>query len=211
VDALADLADTVPPALFRAAHARASSDVGRRQEACARLATRAAAGFANLRDWSQLAELSNWSEVAAGSGNRDAIDLLHELLLPWSAQVICTRTHVAGAVAHYLGMLEGARGDHVAAEVHFAEALELHERFEAPFHIARTHVEWARMLLGLPRSTALARRHLDLAIDLARAAGCGFVLATAEQLRTEAGRSATISRRTRRSSWTGRPPAGSAG
>ena len=139
IDVLEGLADDVPLPLFRAAKARVYYDIGRHAEARALLAVEADASFAHLLDWSWLALMSNWAEVAAGLGDRTAVDVLHEQLLPWSTQVICTRTHVAGAVAHYLGMLDAARHDYLSAEMHFDRALTVHRSLRAPFHVARTH------------------------------------------------------------------------
>ena len=34
------------------------------------------------------------------------------------------------------------------ADVHFEEALRMHERSEAPFFVARTKLEWGRRLVG---------------------------------------------------------------
>ena len=103
--------------------------------------------------------------------------------------MICTRTHVAGAVAHYLGLLDAARADDEQAEAHFTTALDLHRRFRAPFHEARTHLAWGQMLLrsSTTRSIDEARTHLSTARDLARNAGCALVHSTAERLLGEGG------------------------
>ena len=189
VDALEELTDRVPLPMFRAALARVYDEIGRHDEAHELLAIQTAAGFPHLGDWSWLAEVSNWTEIAARADNRSAVDLLHQRLLPWSSQVICTRTHVAGAVAHYLGLLDAARADDEQAEAHFTTALDLHRRFRAPFHEARTHLAWGQMLLrsSTTRSIDEARTHLSTARDLARDAGCALVHSTAERLLGEGG------------------------
>ena len=187
IDVLEELADSVPLPLFRAAKARVYFDIGRHAEARDLLAVEADAAFADLVDLSWLAVLSNWAEVAAGLGDRATVDLLHKQLLPWSTQVICTRTHVAGVVAHYLGMLDAARHDYVSAEMHFYWALTVHRSLRAPFHVARTHLEWARMLLrqALPGGTGTARLHLESAQRIADGAGCALVYATSEGILRE--------------------------
>jgi DNA-binding SARP family transcriptional activator len=184
VDWLTELADRIPLQLFRSAAARVSLDVGRRDDASRLLRGEASAGFDHLGDMSTLATMGNWAEVATGLGDRGAAELLRARLLPWAAQVICTRTHVAGAVAHHVGVLQAACGD-VRAAVHFLErALRLHEELRAPFHRARTHLALGRTLLtdGPTLDVEAARRHLSSASEIAAAYGCEFVRAGADAL-----------------------------
>jgi hypothetical protein len=51
-----------------------------------------------------------------------------------------------GAVDRYLGLLAATTGDLDAADHHFAAAAALHERIGAPIWLARTQLDWARML-----------------------------------------------------------------
>jgi DNA-binding SARP family transcriptional activator/tetratricopeptide (TPR) repeat protein len=187
IELLENLADTIPLPLFRAATARVYVDIGRLEDAQALLASELSAGFAHLQDLSYLAGLSNWVEVAVRLDDHTAIDALHQRLVPYAAQMICTRTHVAGAVAHYLGLLEAARDDHDAARAHFDTALSIHRDFHAPFHVARTHLALAHSLraerrLGSP-DDAIA--HALTARDIAADAGCEHVRVGAEDLLAE--------------------------
>jgi hypothetical protein len=53
-----------------------------------------------------------------------------------------------GCTDHYLGMLAVTTGRDADAEEHFRAAAATHERIQAPIWLARTRLEWARMLLG---------------------------------------------------------------
>jgi hypothetical protein len=63
------------------------------------------------------------------------------------------------------------------ADAYFASALEIHKRIEAPFHTARTQLEWARMLLTRngPGDLDTATQLLETARKLARLSGCALV------------------------------------
>jgi hypothetical protein len=113
---------------------------GRSDDARALLALDTAERFAHLQDLSYLARLSNWVEVAVTLDDRAATDALRQRLLPYAAQTICTRTHLAGAVAHHLGLPDAARRDHRAAQAHLDTALTIHHasppRSTSPAHIS---------------------------------------------------------------------------
>jgi hypothetical protein len=72
------------------------------------------------------------------------------------------------------------------ADAHFTGALEIHQRLTAPFFIALTRLERARMLLARRASGDLARAETDLhsAIDLARRFGFAVVETRASELLT---------------------------
>ncbi len=112
-------------------------------------------------------------QVAAAVGDHTAAQLLYERLAPWPSSVASTQSLVSGAVAHYLGHLATVLGRYDTAEAHFTQALAIHERLEAPFHIARTHLEWGRMLIarGQRDNAQVARAHLESALDLAQRYG----------------------------------------
>jgi hypothetical protein len=183
VDRIEALAAENPLPLFRAAKARLLYDVGRRDEAVELLTAEAELGSrtcATCRGWLCSAIGPRWPPERT-SGPRSTSP--PEQLLPWAAQVICTRTHVAGAVAHYLGLLDAARGDEEAAMLEFHGALDTHARLAAPFHLARTHLALGRLLLTRPGAgPAEAHPHLEAARELAVGAGCAFVASAAEDL-----------------------------
>jgi tetratricopeptide (TPR) repeat protein len=182
VDAVATVAVDNPglPAV-RALYAHMAVDAGREDEARKLLSAEVSAGFPHPRDLLLLCNLSYWAEVAARLADPVAAEMLYERLTPWPAHVGFTGATVVGAAAHYLGMLAAVLGPHEAADVHFTQALEIHRGLGAPFHLARTHVEWGRALLADGQVDA-ARTNLEAARGLAAQHGCGLVLLRADAL-----------------------------
>ena len=115
--------------------------------------------------------------MAAQVGDAAAAEVLYNLLAPWPDQVACDLTLTIGAAAHYLGHLATVLDRYDTAETHFTQALAIHERLEAPFHIARTHLEWGRMLITRAHlgDDGEARAHLESARDLAHQYGYALV------------------------------------
>ncbi len=93
---------------------------------------------------------SYWAEVAGLTKHHGAAELLYRRLLPWSDQIVAVTQAVENAVSFYLGLLATVVGEYEAAEAHFAAALSLVEAFGAPFQIARTKLEWGRLLATGP-------------------------------------------------------------
>ncbi|MGH8972578.1 MAG: hypothetical protein ACRD0C_05180 [Acidimicrobiia bacterium] len=89
----------------------------------------------------------------------------------------------SGSVAHYLGVLATTTGDFDEAAARFAAAA-VHERIGAPTWLARTRLEWARMLLTRRRSGdgEQAREILGQALDAARDLGLRTVERRAVEL-----------------------------
>lgn len=108
----------------------------------------------------------------------DAAIVLRERLTPFSEQVVIpTGAITTGAIAHHLGLLATTLGDYEEAEAHFQTAEAIHSRIGAPTLLARTRLEWARMLLAR-RQPGDAERGYDLlgrALATARELGLGNV------------------------------------
>ena len=104
----------------------------------------------------------------------DCVPRLREMLEPYAGQLVVTgfAASVTGSVALYLGLLATTVGDWPLAESNFAAAVATHERTGAPMWLARTRLEWARMLLARAEPGDGERAH-----DLLRQA-----LATAREL-----------------------------
>jgi tetratricopeptide (TPR) repeat protein len=121
--------------------------------------TRAAGACAHLRDASHAS-------------------VIVELLRPFVHQVAGGGyTLWVGSVAHYLGMLATTIDRFDEADAHFTAAAATNERIGAPAWLARTRLEWARMLLGR-RQAADAERARELlrqALTTARELGLGNV------------------------------------
>jgi hypothetical protein len=100
-------------------------------------------------------------------------------LEPYADQlvVISLAGGVTGSVAFYLGLLSTSVGDWQQAEAHFAAAATTHERIGAPTWLARTRLEWARMLLARrgDGDAKRARELLGQAHGTARELGLGNV------------------------------------
>jgi hypothetical protein len=99
--------------------------------------------------------------------------VLFDLLAPYGSQVVFTNAGAPGAVAHYLAILAATFGDFDEAQSRFAVAATTHERIGAPTWLARTRVEWARMLLARakPGDTEQAHGLLRQALATARDRG----------------------------------------
>lgn len=89
-------------------------------------------------------------------------------------------------VAHSLGLLATTLGRFDEAEAHFAAAEVVHQSIGAPTWLARTRLEWARMLLARrqPGDAERARDSLGQALATARQLGLGNVERRAVELLT---------------------------
>src|SRR4029079_16647447 len=73
---------------------------------------------------------------------------LHDLLAPFAHQFVFTAAGAWGSVNHYLGLLAATLGRLDEADSPFGAPAAVHERIGAPTWLARTRLEWARMLLA---------------------------------------------------------------
>jgi class 3 adenylate cyclase/tetratricopeptide (TPR) repeat protein len=109
---------------------------------------------------------------------------LYELLVPLDGMFTYATGICRGPIAHYLGILATVLERYDDAESHFVDAVELNERLQAPFHLARTQVEWARMLVerAKPGDRDRARDLLETARSTANRYGCAQVERRASRL-----------------------------
>ena len=129
------------------------------------------------RDLTRIRAMTSFAVVAAHLGKRASAGVLYDLLVPHRDQIDTMAGIVAGAVVHYLGLLATIIGDFDEADVHFATAAATHEAISAPAWLARTRLEWARMLL-IRRQPGDAERALDLlgqALETARELGLATI------------------------------------
>ncbi|MGH8973161.1 MAG: AAA family ATPase [Acidimicrobiia bacterium] len=117
------------------------------------------------------------AEACAYLGDAPRAAELYPMLTPYADQFSAAAGGLGGAVAHHLGLLAGTLGRYDDAEAHFAGAAETHDRIKALAWLARTRLEWARMLLtpGQSGDLARARNLLGDALDSARELGLGTV------------------------------------
>jgi hypothetical protein len=144
------------------------------------------------RDQTWLISLTVLAEMAARRGMRAACAAAYEELLPSDGLFAGSTGVLRGAVAHYLGVLATAVGAYETAARHFREAVLMHERMQAPFHLARTELEWGQMLLLENSASAAnngerdrlehARERLEHAREIATRHHCRQVERRADRL-----------------------------
>ena len=124
---------------------------------------------------------ANCAWLCARLDRADCVDLLRATLEPYADQLIVTAFagNLTGTVALYLAMLATAIGDWPDAEARFAAAAATHERVRAPQWLARTRLEWARMLQK--RGEPEDRQRAGALLGAARAAASELGLAAMER------------------------------
>jgi tetratricopeptide (TPR) repeat protein len=115
--------------------------------------------------------------VCATLGDQPLAARLHNLLEPYAEQVVPNGAVWWGGVSHYLGLLATTLERYDEAEARFISAHTIHERIAAPTWLARTRLEWARMLLlrHQPGDRERARDLLGQAVETARELGLANV------------------------------------
>jgi hypothetical protein len=110
--------------------------------------------------------------------------VLYRLLGPYADQFGYTTGALQGGMTYHLGVLAAVTGQFEEAEGHFAAAEALHQRIGARTWLARTQLEWARLLLARRRSGdgERARDLLNRALATARGLGLGNVERRAVEL-----------------------------
>jgi class 3 adenylate cyclase len=89
---------------------------------------------------------------------------VYDRLHPYPEWVVPVHVFPQPSVSFHLGLLSAFLGRFVAAEEHFSQAVTDHEGIGAPTYLARTRLEWARMLLARRGPGDEARAH-TLLID----------------------------------------------
>lgn len=110
--------------------------------------------------------------LCARFSRREHVPLLRSRLEPWADQLIvgAFAGWIWGPVSFHLGVLATTAGDWQEADAYFAAAAETQARINAPIWLARTRVEWARMLVaqGDPNDSDRAHDLLRQALVTAR-------------------------------------------
>ncbi|HEV3363242.1 MAG TPA: hypothetical protein VG795_03740, partial [Acidimicrobiia bacterium] len=134
----------------------------------------AAAEFAALpTNYARAYGLTMAAEVCAGVRDAERAAVLYGQLQPYTGLVATAGSLTPGSVDHYLGLLAAVEGRFDQAGRHFEAAHASHEALAAPIWLARTRLEWARMLLTRrqPGDTSRAQELLGQALDSARELG----------------------------------------
>jgi hypothetical protein len=136
------------------------------------------------RDQTWLISMTVLSEMAARRGRKAACAAAYDELLPFDGLFAGSTSVLRGAVAHYLGLLATAVGSYDVGARHFADAAGLHDRMQAPFHAARTELEWGRLSFDDPASasTDVAVQHVERARQIAVEHHCNQVERRADRL-----------------------------
>ena len=122
-------------------------DLERYDEARLAFAPAASVGFASIPHdpvWSSAMTMG--AEVAAILGDSDAAAIVGANLRPFTGMLAHNGTSTLGAIDRYLGLTAMTLGRYFEADAHFAAAVAIHTRIGAPAWLARTQVDWARML-----------------------------------------------------------------
>jgi predicted ATPase/DNA-binding SARP family transcriptional activator len=113
-----------------------------------------------------LSAMSNCAATAVGLQHHEAAQLLYNRLAPFAHHLAFAIAADHGVVARRLALLAALLGRDSDAEKNFRLALELHERLQAPYWIARTQIDYADFLLRRNR-----RGDAQMARDLLSSAG----------------------------------------
>jgi len=124
------------------------------------------------------------TEACAQLNDAPRAAVLYRALRPYADQFAFTTGSFQGGITYHLGVLAAVNGQFQEAGSHFAAAEASHQRIGAPTWLARTRLEWARMLLarrgrGDPER---ARELLGQALAVARELGLGNVERRAVEL-----------------------------
>jgi tetratricopeptide (TPR) repeat protein len=131
-----------------------------------------------------LRAVTDAAAVCAYLGDAPRAAVLFDLLAPYAEQLVVAIRLVTGTVDHYLGMLASTVGRFNEAETRFAAAEATHARIGAPTWLARTRLEWARMLTARRQAGDRERAHelVSRALGTARELGLANVERRAARL-----------------------------
>jgi tetratricopeptide (TPR) repeat protein len=161
--------------VYRAALISALCSVDRLDDARALFEPLAANRFTDFPfDLVWLTSLTYCADAAASLEHRAAARLLATLLAPWRNQLAFTGITCEGSVARPLGLALATVGRLDEADEAFAQAAAIHERIDAPIDLARTRVNWARMLSDRGQGGDLERSRELLDIGLTTATRLGL-------------------------------------
>jgi len=140
-------------------------------------------GSALPRDAFWLAATALLAGVAATIDDWPLLELLQAMLEPCADQIVVFGAGgaVLGAAHHWLGLVAAARSDTDVAVDHFSEAITVAQHLAAPYWIAQATIDTAMAIRSRGRAgdTARVARLVDAALDQARSANYGRVLAHA--------------------------------
>jgi class 3 adenylate cyclase/tetratricopeptide (TPR) repeat protein len=172
---------------FGAVLAHTLVELGDTDEAGQLLAAGKAHGFKLPYDPGWWLGMACYAEVCSFFADESAAAALTEELRPLSGNLVFHVVGNQGAFDRYLGLLSAVLGRFDEAESYFRAAAQVHERIGAPACLARTRLDWARMLLTRrgPSDAERVRDLLDQALHSARELGLANIERRAVELLEE--------------------------
>jgi hypothetical protein len=155
--------------VWRAALAMVEWEIGRPEKAQAHIDLLSAQSFADLpldADW--LTTMALVADVCAGLGDEAIAAIIHEQLLPFATANVVVGLGAAclGSVATFLGKVAAAIGRKREAAELFEQALSANASLRAPLCVARTELEYARLLGPTRRGQELVAEAERAAVQL---------------------------------------------
>jgi DNA-binding SARP family transcriptional activator len=172
---------------WRAALANLLCEDGRHEEARAEFERMAAGDFDDLpKDLDWMIAMTLLSEVCADLGDAERAALLYAKLEPYADVnvVIGLAAVCLGSAASFLGKLAATMGRAEQAAEHFERALVANAALRAPGCLARTQVDYARLLEAALPGDPRAGELLDAAEAAAARLGLGAVARKVAAART---------------------------
>jgi DNA-binding SARP family transcriptional activator len=172
--------------MARAAQGVIRLELGRRDDAREIFHELADSTFSAPFDFIWIRFIADCATLCAGLRETEAASTLHSRLEPFADRLVTIAwgSVVTGSVSHYLALLDTTVKRFDEAEAHFDSAAKTHERIGAATWLARTRLEWARMLLERRRQGDVerARELLGPALTTAAELGASGIERQAAQL-----------------------------
>ena len=174
---------------WRCVLAHLLAETGRGDEAREILDAFAADGFRALPlDGIWLGAMAYLAETAAALEDPTHAEALHDLLEPYADRnvAVAFAATCMGSAARQLGQLAALLGRRRPAIAYFETALAMNERMRARPWVARTKVEFARVLAQRPAGRERAAELLDAGLAEARELGMPVLVELGERVRAGA-------------------------
>jgi DNA-binding SARP family transcriptional activator len=162
--------DSTPIPAYMSGHALALIEDGRPDEAQS-VVRRTVAGELTALPWFLTGPaLAQLTLACAELDDRDGATVVYPHVAPWAHLLVFSNVVTYGSMSLYAGTLARLCGRYDESERHLQRAAEVNERIQAPFFLARTHLETARVYKERGQADDRIRQahHLALAVDLAR-------------------------------------------
>ena len=174
---------------WRCVLAHLLAETGRADEARAILDDFAASGFEGIPlDGIWLGAVAYLAETAAAIGDPTHAAALHDMLQPYADRNVAVGLSATctGSAARHLGLLAGLLGRRTPAIAYFETALAINERMRARPWVARTQIEFARLLSEEQDGRDRAAELLEAGLAEAQRLGMPRLVELGEQVRAGA-------------------------